>query len=163
MRLQSTRAGGMAAGHMRTWRRIGAAVLALLVAFLAVTLLALEGREVVVVRSFAPDGTVTETRTWVADEDGFVWIEAANPRRRFYRDVVATGKVELRRGGRVARYDVAVMPNPQGHRHIRRLLAEKYGLADWWIGWLADTSPSLEIRLQPRADDGRGSGGSDNR
>ena len=144
---------------MRTWVRIGAAVLALVGAFLAVTLIALEGREVVVVRSFAPDGTVSETRTWVADEGGFVWIEAANPRRRFYRDVVATGKVELRRGGGVVRYDAAVMPNPEGHRHIRRLLAEKYGLADWWIGLLADTSSSLEIRLQPRPGDASGSGG----
>jgi len=39
-------------------------------------------------------------------------------------------------------------------RVVKRLslvmVAEKYGVADWWIGWLADTSRSIAIRLTPQ-------------
>jgi len=49
------------------------------------------------------------------------------------------------------RYRAEPQPNPEGHERIRRLLAEKYGWADWWVGLLQDTSGSIAIRLEPRA------------
>ena len=66
----------------RTWTTL-AAVLSLALVFAAVTLLALEGREVVVLRTFDAHGQARETRTWIADADGYAWIEAANPQRPF--------------------------------------------------------------------------------
>ena len=42
------------------------------------------------------------------------------------------------------------VPGDAGHRRIRRLLAEKYGWADTWIGLLTDTSRSVAVRLDPR-------------
>ncbi|MEO6028248.1 MAG: hypothetical protein ABIR79_15395, partial [Candidatus Binatia bacterium] len=60
-------------------RRGIAIVIGFALAFGVVTLIALEGREVVVVRTRAADGTEHTTRTWIADAEAATWIEAANP------------------------------------------------------------------------------------
>ena len=130
-------------------RRAVAAVGLAALAFGAVTLVALEGVEVVQLRTTAPDGSTRTTRTWVADADGAVWIESATPERPFLRDVVARPDVELVRGGEVLRLRATVVAGEAGHHRIRRLLRAKYGWADRWIGLLADTSRSLAIRLEP--------------
>ena len=75
------------------------------------------------------------------------WIEAANPERPFLLALATHPDVELTRGGRVQRCHVEPMPNPAGHRHVRELLARKYGWADRWIGFLTDTSRSVAVRL----------------
>jgi hypothetical protein len=119
----------------------------LLLALAAVTLLALEGREVVVVRTVQPDGTSRDTRTWIADADGVVWIEAANPERPFLQDVRTRPEVTLRRHGALSRCRADVVPDPDGHARVRRLLTDRYGWADRWIGLFADTSRSVALRL----------------
>ncbi len=131
-------------------RPLVAALAVLLVsvaAFGAVTLVALEGREVVVVRTRGDDGRLRATRTWVADADGATWIEAANPERPFLRDVTRDPTLELERGGRVARCRATIVPNPEGHARIRALLAARYGWADRWIALVADTRRSVALRL----------------
>lgn len=122
-------------------------VLGIAVLFTAVTLLALEGREVVVLRTFDARGQARETRTWVADEDGYTWIEAANSERPFLLQLQAKPEVELRRGGRLQHCRASAISNPDGHQRIRRLLTAKYGWADGWVGLLTDTSGSLAVRL----------------
>lgn len=134
---------------MRTLKLLGLAVLAAAGLFAAITLAALEIPEVVVVRTRDPSGGMRTTRTWIADADGLAWIEAANPEREFYRSIVADPDIELERHGALRRYHAVPLANPDGHRLIRRLLAEKYGVADWWIGLIADTSRSIAIRLEP--------------
>lgn len=118
--------------------------------FVALTLLALEGPEVVVLRSRDAEGRTHETRTWIADDGGFSWIEAANPERPFLRHILADPDVELIRGGKARRMLARPLPPAEGHALIRRLLREKYGVADWWIGLLTDTSASTAIRLEPQ-------------
>jgi hypothetical protein len=129
--------------------RVGGTLLLVALAFAAITLYALEGREVVVLRTRAPDGALRETRTWVVDADGALWIEAAFAERPFLQQLLADPEVELERAGRVRRYRALPVPNPEGHERIRRLLADKYGWADWWVGLLQDTSGSIAVRLQP--------------
>jgi F420H(2)-dependent quinone reductase len=134
-------------------RRVGLAVglaFAAAVLFAVVTLVALEGREVVVLRTFATDGAPRDTRTWVAEEDGALWIEAANGSRPFLLNIDANPDIELHRGRGVRHCHAVPVANPDGHARIRRLLAAKYGWADRWIGCLTDTSRSLAIRLQCR-------------
>jgi hypothetical protein len=125
------------------------ALLAVALAFGALTLYALEGQEVVVVRTHAPDGSLRETRTWIADDGGAMWIEAAFAERPFYQQILADPAVEIVRGGVVRRGRAVPVPNPDGHRRIRALLAQKYGWADWWVGWLQDTSGSMAVRIEP--------------
>ena len=135
---------------MRVVKPLGVAIAILLALFALITLAALEGREVVVVHTTDPDGAPRRTRTWIADDNGIAWIEAANPEREFYRSIVANAEIEVERHGVVRRYHAAPLANPEGHQLVRRLLAAKYGVADWWIGLIADTSRSLAIRLEPR-------------
>ena len=113
-----------------------------------VTLLALEGREVVVIRTFGNAGTVRQTRTWVADDGDYTYVEAANPERPFLHDLIEHPDIEMRRNGAIHRCRARPLANPDGHVRIRRLLAQKYGWADWWIGRLTDTSGSLAVELE---------------
>lgn len=98
---------------------VAGAVLLAALAFGGLTLYALEGQEVVVVRTHAPDGSLRETRTWVADDDGALWIEAAFVERPFYQQLLADPSVEIVRGGVTRRGRAVLVPNPDGHRHVR--------------------------------------------
>ena len=128
-------------------RRIAVAVLGAAVVAGAVTLVALEGGEVAIVRTRAADGTLRETRTWIADADGAAWIEAASPERAFLRDALVRPDVVLRRHGRWLPCRAEVVANPGGHERIRELLGATYGWKDWWIGCFADTRRSVALRL----------------
>jgi hypothetical protein len=125
-------------------------VLGTAAAFGALTLAALEGGEVVVLRTFGPQAETRQTRTWVADADGSAWIEAANASRPLLAHIRANPEVELFRGGVVRQCHALSVANPDGHEHIRCLLAQKYGWADRWVGLLTDTSGSVAIRLDCR-------------
>jgi hypothetical protein len=131
-------------------RRLLFAAAIAIVLFVAVTLLALEGREVVVLRTSDGSGEARETRTWIADEDGHAWIESANPERPFFQHILVHPEVEVVRGGEVLELRAVPLPPEVGHPLIRRMLAEKYGWADVWIGLIADTSQSTAVRLDPR-------------
>lgn len=127
-------------------RRLGVLV-AVPVVFGALTLAALEGQEVVVVHTRDASGAVRATRTWIADEAGYAWVEAADDARPFLRHLEADPEVELRRHGTRHRCHALQVANPEGHERVRRLLARKYGWADRWIGLLVDTSASSAVRL----------------
>lgn len=133
--------------------RAGLILMLPFIAFGAITLIALEGQEVVIVRTVDEQGKTHETRTWIADDAGAIWIEAATPARPFAQHITRSGWVEIVRGGGVRAYDASIEPNPTGHLRIRMLLAQKYGWADWWIGLLQDTSRSVAVRCIPRNDE----------
>jgi hypothetical protein len=133
------------------WGIVGGIALTLLVLG-ALTWAALEMQEVVVIRTGSPDGTVRETRIWIADEDGSWWLEAASAESPWYRDVLANRSVEIVRGGRTVEASVTPVPGEDGHRKIRRLFRQKYGLADLWIGLIQDGSGSILIRAEPVAE-----------
>lgn len=42
-----------------------------------------------------------------------------------------------------------ILDTPADHHRIRTLLRTKYGLRDWWIGLLQDTSRSMAVKLRP--------------
>ena len=122
------------------------------VVFACVTFLALEySEEVVVLRTFDGNRRPNETRTWIAEENGSYYVEAANPERPFLVNLRSQPEIEVVRGnGTVEHCRATVQPNPEGHRHIRSALRRRYGWADWWIGLIADTSGSIEVKLEPQ-------------
>ena len=120
-----------------------------LIVFAGVTLYALEGHEVVVLRTTDERGKVRETRVWIADEGDHAWIEAATPERDFYRDLLVHPEAELRRGEAPSRVRAIAVPGHEAHVRIRGLLRAKYGIADWWVGLLQDTSRSVAVRITP--------------
>lgn len=135
---------------MKLPAKIALAAALLSVGFAAITLVALESPEVVVLFTATGEGSWRPTRLWIADHDGAQWIEAASPLREFYRDLLANPEVEIERNGQRAAYRAVVLDGGEQHELIRRLLREKYGWADVWIGMLADTSHSIAVRLEPR-------------
>ena len=118
------------------------------IAFVAITLVALEGHEVVVVETADADGGTHRTRTWIADDEEGALIEAANPSRPFVRDVRRSATLVLERDGVRRMCGAEVLPNPEGHERVRRLLRDRYGWADCWIGLVADTHASLAVRVR---------------
>ena len=129
---------------------------------IGITIVATESREVVVLLTRSAAGIERSTRVWVAEGDGALWIEAANPERGFYADIRRDPHLRVRRRGAVRPYVAAPEPGEPGHRRIRALLRAKYGWADWWLQHVVDTSRSIAVRLDrtsplkdPRSPPGR--------
>lgn len=137
-----------------------AALVAAAFVLAGVSVWALEGGEVAVLRTLGPEGRVRETRVWLADFRGDVWLEAATPERAWYRDVLRNPRVELVRDGERRVYRAEALRDPPAHERVRRLLRERYGWADAWVGFVQDTSRSVAVRLRPVSGGGatRGSG-----
>jgi hypothetical protein len=132
-----------------TRRGIVVGIALVLFPFATITVAALEcAGEVVVLRTFDAGGVRHDTRTWIAEEGGSAYIEAANPDRPFLARLRSHPRVEVeRRNGSIERYRATIVSNPEGREHIRAGLRRRYGLADWWVGLLTDTSESIEVRL----------------
>ena len=114
-----------------------------------ITVVALEGRDVAVLRTTARDGGERRTRVWIAAEDGVLWVEAASAGRPFYLDLLEQSLVEVERATGRARFVATPLPGPAAHDAVCHKLREKYGWADVWIGLLQDTSGSIAVRLDP--------------
>jgi hypothetical protein len=108
---------------------------------------ALESREVAVLTTQDPDGAARRTRVWVARHEGDLWIEAATPERTWYRDLLRDPRVRLEVGEHRVEGRAVPVPGEDGHREIRRLLRERYGWADAWVGLFQDTTRSVAVRV----------------
>ena len=126
---------------------IGLSVFTVVALFACITMFALEGQDVAVLRTHTETGVIYETRVWLAEVDGSVWVEAATPEREFYQHILQRPDVEVFRAGKIEQYTATVHPGETGHAKIRHLLREKYGWADWWVGLLQDTSQSVAVQL----------------
>lgn len=130
-------------------RRGVLAAAVVLAVFGLVTALALESGGVAVLETRAPNGTPRQTRVWVAEAEGALWLEAATPERPWYRDVLLDPIVSVDRGGKELAYRALPDPGEAGHRRIRAWLRERYGWRDAFVGLLQDTSQSIAVRLEP--------------
>lgn len=134
-------------------RRIVVATVALALAcaalLAALTGLALESGEVIVLRTGDPSAP-RETRVWVAPDGDALLVEAATPERRWYRDLLARPELEVVRDGAAASYRAFPEPGPEGRARIRALLRARYGWADAFVGLLQDTSRGVLVRLEPQ-------------
>ena len=120
-----------------------------LLGFALVTLLALEAGGVAVLRTERPDHSVRETHVWWVEHEGALWVEAATPERAWLAEALAAGVVDVERDGVREHMRVERASGADAHARVRALLREKYGLRDWWVGRLQDTSRSLAVLLRP--------------
>lgn len=105
------------------------------------------GREVIVVRTENADGTWRETRLWIVDDGNVSWLHS-NRTSRWMQNAVERPVVELVRGGETLRYRATLVPGP--HPRLHELLREKYGVADWWVRFVApDAESTTPVRLDP--------------
>jgi len=134
-------------------------VLGAVIAFVVITWLALEAGGVAVIETERADGTARSTHVWFATPDeadllgrGELWAEAGTPENGWYVDLQDRGTLVLATTSKAhASDEYLALPihGEAAHRKIRSLLRAKYGLRDWWIATLFDTSRSIAVRLIP--------------
>ncbi len=132
-------------------RRIGialAAVATLLALFYVSQMVASESGEVVILTTKDAAGRPVETRLWIAEHDGDVWLRAGQLGSGWHARIEMDPDVEVERGGLAAAY--LAEPSPASRAAINALMREKYGWADRYIDAVFDVSDALPIRLVPR-------------
>jgi hypothetical protein len=120
-----------------------------LVAFAVLAWWALESSGVAVLETRAPDGSLRSTHVWFAEPNGELWLEAGTPENSWYLDIQRDPVVSFSAPERSGQYIAERIGNPGAHEEIRSLLGEKYGLRDWWVDFLFDTSRSVAVQLKP--------------
>ncbi len=120
----------------------------LLVCFGATTLWALERGEVVIIATGGAGPDARETRVWIAEDAGELWLEANNPLTPWYLHVVVQPELKMARAGEIESYRAEPYPGPAGHIKIRGLMRKKYGLADRWVALIAGDPASVAVRLR---------------
>jgi hypothetical protein len=129
-------------------------VLAAIVGFVALIGLLLyvasESGEVVVLQT--PDlekGGIRETRLWVVDHDGAVWLRAGNPESAWFRALPEQEQTQvvLIRGEDVLQ--MMAVPTPEARDTINDLMHQKYGWADSLVCLLMPRDKKVPVRLQP--------------
>jgi hypothetical protein len=131
------------------WKQLGLGAVVLLFLFGAITWLALESGGVAIVSTTAPDGSIRETHVWYVEPDGELWVEAGTPENPWYVDVQRDPRLDFRSEGRSGDHSAEILAGDFAHDRIRSLIRAKYGIRDWWVGWLVDTSGSVAVRLHP--------------
>ena len=132
-------------------RKLGRAVaygVAAIVLFVGLIILASESGEVVVLSTADERGTIHETRLWIVEHDGALWLRAGAPSSAWLARLRHRSDVVVLRGG-VRRRFRAVTSEDAGVRDaINARIAEKYGWAESLIGLTRDVSASVPVRLQ---------------
>jgi len=130
-------------------RRSLLALVTLASAFVALTAWALESGGVARIETRAADGSERITHVWYATPDGEVWLEAGTPENGWYLDVLAGSRVTLQADDREGCFGAEVVDTPETQTRVRRLLHEKYGWRDAWVGLFVDSGRSVAVRLVP--------------
>ena len=127
---------------------VGCLLLAPVLLIFALSFLASErGGEVVTLRTADAAGATHETRVWVVDADGRMWLRAGDPKSGWLARLSDQSQVDVERGGQRATY-IAV-PLPAERDRINALFLAKYGLADRYIGALFGRDDATPLRLDP--------------
>jgi hypothetical protein len=128
-------------------------VLSAIVGFVLLVFLVLyvasESGEVVVLQT--PDhekGGIRETRLWVVDHDGAVWLRAGNPESAWFRALPEgeQTQVVLIRGEDVLQ--MLAVPTPEERDTINDLMHQKYGWADSLVGLFSPRDQKVPVRLR---------------
>lgn len=124
-------------------------IVAALAALVLSTWWALESSGVAVLQTRAPDGSRRSTHVWFAEPNGELWLEAGSPENSWYLDIQRDPLVSFSTPERSGHYLAQPVEGRGAHDEVRSLLRRKYGLRDWWVGLLFDTSQSVAVRLAP--------------
>jgi len=133
-------------------KKVGIAVGALvgaLVVFMAVTLIASEVQEVVVLTSVDDQGQEHETRLWVVDYGDAAWLRAGGAEREWYLRVRENREIRVRRNGEERAYRVYIVDQGATREVIDKAMREKYGWTDAVIHVLEGSPLTVPLRLDP--------------
>lgn len=105
------------------------------------------GGEVVTLYTRDPGGGESRTSLWVVDHDGSQYLRAGDRGSSWFDRLRRAPEVRVERGGKTAVYQA--VPTPELTPTIDALMAEKYGLADRFVGLIRDPSQSMAVKLVP--------------
>jgi hypothetical protein len=137
----------------------GALVAAILLLGGGMLLLAEYGGEVVDLRTTDASGETSETRLWVVDDSGSMWLWAAAPGRRWLQRLRTHPEVQIVRGGEVARYRAVPVETDEARQRIGCLTVWRYGVAAHALALIHQVvlrhaqSEAVPIRLEPLETD----------
>jgi hypothetical protein len=132
---------------MKIVLRVLGVLLGVLLLLWAAQMVAAESGEVVVVTTTDSAGTTHETRLWVVDHDGGEWLRSGGEIQAWYQRLRVAPEIRVVRSDRSRTF--LARPDPEQVDTINRLMLEKYGWADRFIGWLFGRDDSIPIRLEP--------------
>jgi len=127
------------------WLVVG--VLALGLLWWLMQMIAAESGEVVVLTTTDDAGAAHETRLWLVDHDGSMWLRAGSGVAGWYQRLVAEPRVTLERNDATAAY--TARPEAEQLIEINRLMNEKYGWADSYVGFWFSRDDAVPVRLVP--------------
>ncbi len=136
---------------MKLIRRIGGAMVALIVILFALQIAASEAGEVVEITTIDAAGAPHETRVWIVDSNGRAWIRSGSETSGWYTRLKQTPTLDVERDGR--RTTFSAVADPAAIDSINALMREKYGWADAYIGAFFPRKHAIALRLEPLAAD----------
>lgn len=113
--------------------------------------------EVVDLKTFDAEGLGYDTRLWIVEDAGALWLRAGAPDMGWLERIRARPEVTLDRPGwDTTRYRAVPVPERTPAIHAR--MEEKYGWADELVGLLGNRDEAVAVRLDPlepprRSDD----------
>jgi hypothetical protein len=116
---------------------------------LAITAASELGGEVVTLYTRDPGGGESRTSLWVVDHEGFQYLRAGDRGSGWFERLRRVPEVRVERAGKTATYQA--VPTPDLTPTIDALMAQRYGLADRFIGLIRDPSSSMAVKLVPSA------------
>jgi hypothetical protein len=125
------------------------AILGIVLLIIGTQYLASESGEVVVLRSNDAAGGTFETRLWVVENDGALWVRAGNPKSGWLARITALPKVAVVREGKMLLLDA--LPVPEARDTVNDLMQQKYGFADSYISFFFPRANKIPVRLTPSA------------
>ncbi|MEN8183859.1 MAG: hypothetical protein ABFS46_15125 [Myxococcota bacterium] len=127
------------------------AVVGLFVLLLLGQLVASESGEVLVLETLDAEGQPHETRIWVVDDAGAIWVRGGSDAGWVGR-LLVTPEIRAERAGHQAAFRAVPDRDPAARDRVNALMREKYGFADLFIAVSlgdADREGALPIRLDP--------------
>ena len=114
----------------------------------AIQTIAAESGEVVVLTTINSHAKNQETRLWIVDHAESQWLRSGSDVQSWYQNILERPEVEMLRGTEGRLY--AAVPSAEDQDEINRLMLEKYGWAESYIGFFFSRTNAIAIRLDPR-------------
>jgi hypothetical protein len=133
---------------LRNALRVLAGILALLLLCGVALYAASESGEIVVLQTRdAGTGGVHETRLWVVDHEGSLWLRAGDKSSRWFRRLEVQPDVTVMRGS--DELAMRAVPVPEARDTINDLMHQKYGWADSLVCFFMPRDKKVPVRLLP--------------
>lgn len=122
-------------------------LLALGLAVIVITGVALELGGVVSVDTYSKIDTPRRTHVWFVQAKGQLYLEAGNPANPWVQELPNRNSLTLTGAELDGDYAYRIYADADSHLKIRTLMREKYGWRDRWVSLLFDTSKSRLLLL----------------